>query len=86
MVRDTRDRAVQAHLDVQLSHLDGNGLGSVVNNLTIEIPRGVSCLIAAVTIVGYVIMMSIYVVLLLALSVPMTVAALAVMALARYQF
>ena len=82
MVRDTRDRAVQAHLDVQLSHLDGNGLGSVVNNLTIEIPRGVSCLIAAVTIVGYVIMMSIYVVLLLALSVPMTVAALAVMALA----
>ncbi len=82
LIQRLRERAFQAFVWARLGYIEKQGLGTIVNDLTVEMQVAVECAMAIVRMAGNVVVCLVYVALLMMLSVPITLAALAVMALA----
>ena len=82
LVRKLRETAFNSFVRARLDYVDSQGLGSIVNDVTIESQMAVECAMSLVTIAGYCIVCSVYVAMLFALSVPMTFAAILVIGMA----
>ena len=82
VVRSIRDRAFRAFLQARLGYGEKEGLGRIINDLTTEAPVAVDGAMLAVQLLGMVLLALIYVSVLCALSVGMTIAALLVMLVA----
>ncbi len=77
-IRRIRNRGFKAHLYADLSYHDGEDIGAVVNDLTLELHKAINSVMSAVFMVNNIIMTLVYACVLLAISVPMTAAVLAV--------
>ena len=82
VVRSIRDRAFRAFLKARLGYGENEGLGRTINDLTTEAPVAVDGAMLAVQLLGMALLALIYVGVLFALSIGMTIAALLVMLLA----
>lgn len=77
-----RNAAVSRYLKARLNYHEQEPLGQLVNDLTIELDRAVSCLFSMLMFAGVLIILTVYTIILFALSVKMTFAALAIVAFA----
>ncbi len=82
LIRDVRNKAFRHYLDVRLSYSENDELGRAVNDFTVEAERATSCVFQVLTFVGAIILILAYFGLALAVSVPMTLTVIPIVALA----
>ena len=82
VVRKIRDRAFRAFLHTRLGYADREGMGRIVNDLTTETQGAVVCAYTSITLIGLGATCSVYIGVLFALSIDLTVAAIVVMGIA----
>ena len=82
VIRGIRDRAFSAFLRARLGYGEKEGLGRVVNDFTIEAQVAVEGVMTAITMIGMMLLSIIYLSVLFALSVEMTIAAILILGLA----
>ena len=81
-IRTVRDRAFGAFLHAQLGYGEQEGLGRMVNDLTVEMPVAVEAALMIVNLLSMALLALVYLGILLALSIGMTIAAILVMLVA----
>jgi ATP-binding cassette subfamily B protein len=79
---ENRARGFNAFIHADAAYQDGQGEGRIVNDLTTEMGRAVHYIFSAVALLGVGVIFAAYLVLLLLISVPLTLIALAIFALA----
>ncbi|MDA1357855.1 MAG: ABC transporter ATP-binding protein [Proteobacteria bacterium] len=82
VIRDLREKAFRHYLDTRLSYSENDELGLAVNDFTTEAERASSCVFQVLTLVGGVMLISVYFGLALAVSTPMALAVLPILAIA----
>jgi subfamily B ATP-binding cassette protein MsbA len=82
LIRKLREREFGSFVKARLDYVETEGLGSIINDFTIETQGAVECAMATIAIAGYSIVCFVYVSMLVALSVPMTIAAVVVIGIA----
>lgn len=76
-----RNRAFRKYLAARADYHDRHAVGDIVNDFTTELSKSVSALLSVITLAGYLLLTAVYVAVLFALSVTMTLAAFGVILL-----
>ncbi len=84
LIARAREDVFRRYLHTRLSYHENERQGEVINDLTIELDRAVSCLFEVLALVGGAILILGYFGIMFAVSVPMTLAATVVMAVAVF--
>lgn len=82
VIRDVREKAFRHYLETRLSYSEKDELGQAVNDFTTEAERASSCVFQVLTLVGGVMLISVYFGLALAVSTTMALAILPILAMA----
>ncbi len=82
VIREVREKAFRRYLDTRLSYSEGDELGLAVNDFTTEAERASSCVFQVLTLIGGTVLILAYFGLALAVSAPMALAVLPVVAIA----
>jgi ABC-type multidrug transport system fused ATPase/permease subunit len=77
-----RARGFRAYVFADAAYQDANGAGRMVNDLTTELDRAVTFLFSSISLIGLSLIFLVYLGALLAISVPLTLIAVAILALA----
>jgi len=80
--RNLRDRAFHSYIGARLEYVQADQQGHIINDLTTESGRATLCVLGMIGLGGHIILGLVYLCLLMVLSLPMTVIAVAVMAVA----
>ncbi|MDA0654935.1 MAG: ABC transporter ATP-binding protein [Proteobacteria bacterium] len=84
MIRNVRNMVFSAYLEADAAYHDHEKTGGVVNSMTTELTLAVRTIIAPVQILTYVLMIAIYVVILLYLTGPITIATVTVLCVSGF--
>lgn len=82
VIRQVREKAFRCYLDTRISYSEEDELGQAVNDFTTEADRASSCVFQVLTLVGGIILILAYFGLVLAVSAPMALAVIPIVALA----
>jgi len=80
--RGLRDRAFRGFIHARLGYVQSERQGHIINDLTIEADRATQCVMSMIALGGHLVLGVVYLAFLILLSLPMTMMALVVMALA----
>ena len=80
--RDLRDRVFQGYVGARLDYVQGDQQGHIINDLTTEANRAAQCVMGSIALGGFLVLGLVYLCLLIAMSLPMTLMAMALMAIA----
>ncbi|MBL26139.1 MAG: hypothetical protein CMM50_01115 [Rhodospirillaceae bacterium] len=80
LIADIRRRAFRNFLAARLDYMDGQRVGGLINDFTIETDRAATCLFSMLTLLAYAILALVYFAMLLLISPTMTIASVVVIA------
>lgn len=82
LIRRLRDRAFRGFLDARLGRAEDGEFGRTINDLTVETQVAVELATTYITAAGFLVLTAVYAGILFAISIPMTAAAIGVVAVA----